>query len=440
MPKDSKQRDDRWYYSFLPYNVAGGSTSPLIPLFVTEGLGGTVAQVGILSAITSMASVPANIIWGNLSDTTKRRKVFVLIGFLGLAVALLLMGLSPDISSYYMANFVQGAIAAAVAPVGTVLILESFAKDEWARRIGDFSRVGGIGWVGGLILGTVWLGLADSMGSTVMAMRALFVVASAMAVVSIIMAIKWVPESRKKLDREEMAGASKIPLISFERGRYAPTKILHVIKLSAKNLRPRNFPKNLKVYYAVIFLAFTGFLTFYVGLPIFLSSQLGLTVPEVFIVYIASSVTSALVYSKAGRWTTAVGGKRMQVVAFTGRIVLFPTFFLVTLVNLPLAGLLVVMCVLHALIGMCWAMLSVAGNHLVSNMSYCDFRTESLGMYNSIIGIGSIAGSLIGGLIAAVFGFMDTFVVASVFVIAALVLLLSLSVEKVECVEPRANE
>ena len=441
MPEETKkQRDDRWYYSFFPYNVAGGSTSPLIPLFVTEGLGGTVAQVGVVSAITSAASVPANIIWGNLSDTTKRRKIFVLIGFFGLALALFMMGMSPNVSSYYVANFVQGAIAAAVAPVGTVLILESFAKEEWARRIGDFSRVGGIGWVGGLLLGTIWLSLANQMGSTVMAMRALFVLASGMAVVSIIMAVKWVPESSKKLSREDLPAASKLPLITFERGRYAPSKILHVMKLSAKNLRPRNFPKNLKVYYFVVFLSFTGFLTFYVGLPIFLSSQLGLTVPEVFVVYIASSITSALVYSRAGLWCTSIGGKRIQSLAFVGRIILFPSFFLVTLVSLPLVALIIVMCVLHALVGLCWAMLSVAGNSLVSNMSFCEFRTESLGMYNSIIGIGSIAGSLIGGIAAASFGYLDTFVVASGFVIAAALLLFYLDVQKIECVEPKANE
>jgi len=126
--------------------------------------------------------------------------------------------------------------------------------------------------------------------------------------------------------------------------------------------------------------------------------------------------------------------------AFVGRIILFPSFFLVALANLPIGAVLIVCCVLHALIGMCWAMLSVAGYSLVSSMSYCDFRTESLGMYNSIIGIGSIAGSLIGGTVAAVYGFGDAFIIASLFVVAGLVLLLSLNVDKVECVEPRANE
>jgi predicted MFS family arabinose efflux permease len=73
-------------------------------------------------------------------------------------------------------------------------------------------------------------------------------------------------------------------------------------------------------------------------------------------------------------------------------------------------------------------------------MAYADFRTESLGVYNSIIGIGAIAGSLIGGLVADVYGFLPTFLVASTFVASALLLLLALNVEKVEGIEPKANE
>ena len=436
---EKKKGDDRWYSSFFPYNIAGGSTSPMIPLFVTEGLKGTVAQVGVVSAISSIASVPANIIWGNLSDTTKKRKVFVLIGFLGLAIALFLMGISMDMGTYYFANFVLGAIAAAAAPVGTVLVLESFAKEEWAKRLGDFSRVTGIGWVAGLILGTIWLQLADGGDAMVMAMRGLFILASALCVVSIVLALKWVPEPSKKLERQELDEVSTARVIHFERGRYAPTKVLHIIRIGAKNLSPVNFPRNLKTYYVVTLLAFTGFLTFYVGFPIFLSQQLGLSVSEVFLVYVASSLTSALTYTLAGRWTGDRGGKRVQLMAFSGRIILFPSVALVGLFDLTLAPLLLTVCVLHALIGFCWANLSVAGNTLVSNMAYKEHRTESLGVYNSIQGIGAILGSLIGGFVANYFGYLSTFLVASGFVIAGLVLLIFTNVEKVPQEERAAN-
>ena len=428
---DSKGKSDRWYYTFLPYNVAGGSTSPMIPLFVTEGLKGTVADVGIVGAISSLASVPANIIWGNLSDTTRKRKVFVLIGFLGLAISLLTMGLSMDMGAYYFGNFLLGAIAAAAAPVSTVIILESFAKEEWAKRIGDFSKISGIGWVLGLVLGTIWLQLAGNDGSTVTAMRGLFITASALCMVSILLAAKWVPEPTRKMERKEAVG--EVPashLMHFERGRYAPTKIIHIMKVSAKNLSPHNFPGNLKMYYIVTFLAFTGFLTFYTAFPIFLKRELGLTISEVFIVYLASSITSALTYSLAGRWTSLVGGKKVQAMAFVGRIFLFPTVFLVTMLGLSFWPMMAVLCVLHAGIGFCWANLSVAGNTIVSHISYKDFRTESLGAYNAIMGIGTIVGSLVGGLVATSMGYEVTFLVASGFVVSALVLLLVLRVDK----------
>jgi MFS family permease len=422
--------DDRWYSSFFPFNVAGGSTSPMIPLFVTEALKGTVAQVGLVSAISSIASVPANIIWGNLSDTTKKRKIFVLIGFFGLALALFLMGISMDMGTYYFANFVLGAVAAAAAPVGTVLILESFAKEEWAKRLGDFSKVTGVGWVAGLILGTVWLQLADEAGAMVMAMRGLFILASALCVVSIVLAIRWVPEPTKKLERKDFDDVSTARVIHFERGRYAPMKVLHIISLGAKNLSPVNFPLNLKAYYVVTLLAFSGFLTFYVGFPIFLSQQLGLSVSEVFVVYVASSLTSAFTYTLAGRWTSEVGGKKVQMMAFSGRIVLFPSVAIVGMFDLTLLPLLIIICILHALIGFCWANLSVAGNTLVSNMAFKEHRTESLGAYNSIQGIGAILGSLIGGFVASSFGYLSTFLVASGFVVAALLLLIVVNVEK----------
>jgi len=427
---EKSRTNDRWYSSFLPYNVAGGSTSPMIPLFVTEALKGTVAQVGLVSAITSVASVPANIFWGSLSDTTKKRKVYVLIGFFGLALALFLMGISMDMGTYYFANFVLGALTAAAAPVGTVLVLESFAKEEWAKRLGDFSKVTGIGWVAGLILGTIWLQLANGDDAMVMAMRGLFILASALCMVSVVLAIKWVPEPSKKIERKDLNEVSMARFIHFERGRYAPMKVLHIITIGTRNMNAINFPRNLKIYYIVVMLAFTGFLTFYVGFPIYLSQKLGLSVSEVFIVYVASSITSAFTYALAGRWISDAGGKKVQMLAFGGRIVLFPFVAVIGMFDLALVPLLIVLCVLHALIGFCWANLSVAGNTLVSNMAFDEHRTESLGAYNSIQGIGAIVGSLIGGFVANSFGYLPTFLVASGFVVAAFLLLVGINVEK----------
>src|SRR3970282_593777 len=96
----TRSKDDRWFYAYLPNGMAGGATSPLIPLF-TRVLGGSVADVGAVAAAASIASVPAFMAWGSLSDRLHRRKVFVLIGFLGLALSLFLMGISRNVADFY---------------------------------------------------------------------------------------------------------------------------------------------------------------------------------------------------------------------------------------------------------------------------------------------------------------------------------------------------
>jgi predicted MFS family arabinose efflux permease len=184
------------------------------------------------------------------------------------------------------------------------------------------------------------------------------------------------------------------------------------------------------LYYVVVFLAFTGFLTFYTAFPIFLKRELGLSVSDVFVVYLASSVTSALTYSLAGRWISDSGGKKVQLLAFAGRMLLFPLVFLVTALDLSYWSLMAVLCALHAAIGFCWANLSVAGTTIVSRIAHMGFRTESLGMYNAIMGIGTIVGSVVGGLVAQAMGYEVTFVLSSSFVLLAFVFLLALNLDK----------
>ncbi|MBI0582904.1 MAG: MFS transporter [Methanomassiliicoccus sp.] len=423
MGKD-KPKDDKWYYSFLPHNMAGGSTSPLIPLFITEALAGTVAQVGLLSAISSLAAIPSHILWGNLSDAAKKRRAFVLIGFGGMALAMLMMAFSINFFQYLIANVVMGVLSTAAAPVGTVLILESFPKKEWAKRLGDFSRIGGLGWVLGLLIGTIWIAFFTGAGSSAVEMRALFLLAGSLSLVSVFLAYRWVPEPGELVDRSQISGAlHRVPLFTVERARYMPQRVMHVLMISTKNMRVENFPSNLRRYYLYTLVTFTGFLTFYVGLPIFLKQYAGMTSAEVFVIYLASSVASALTYSVAGRWATQYGSKKLQVGAVAGRMAVFPSFFLVTLLGLSTTGLLVVFCALHALLGFFWANISVSGNHIVSNICKKECRAESTGMYGAMQGSAAVAGALIGGYVAQSLGYGVVFAIASAFLVVGLIVL-----------------
>src|SRR5207249_3477020 len=107
-----------WFYSYLPRGVARGATSALMPLFA-YALGGTLFTVGIIAAAASLASVPAFILWGSLSDRFVRRKVFLLIGFVGSGIALLAMAVSGSMSQFYLANLLAGFLGAASGPAGS---------------------------------------------------------------------------------------------------------------------------------------------------------------------------------------------------------------------------------------------------------------------------------------------------------------------------------
>ncbi|OGS50657.1 MAG: hypothetical protein A3K65_08995 [Euryarchaeota archaeon RBG_16_68_12] len=395
--------------------MAGGATSPLIPLF-TRVLGGSVADVGAVAAASSIASVPAFMGWGNLSDRLHRRKVFVLIGFLGLALTLFLMGVSHSVSDFYLANLLAGVLTAASAPVGTVLILETTKKEGWAARIAVFSRIGGIGWIAGLLLGVVWL-LASPLAEPE-EMRALFVIGAALALLSAFLAWRWVGEPEERVERR------KLDFVDLhwrvERLRYLPMRLLHVLDLRNHVGPSKGRSPALYRYLVTVFLLFSGFTAFYAIFPVYLRDVVGLSNPEVFLVYIASQVASAVAYPRVGLWVQSRGSRRMQGLASAARAVLFPAFFLVAFLPLAPAAVLAAILVLHALVGLCWAVINVSGSILTSQLATEGSRGRALGAYNAIQGVGSIAGPLAGGFLAHFGGYAAGFAAASLFVVVGL--------------------
>ncbi|NLI74168.1 MAG: MFS transporter [Euryarchaeota archaeon] len=422
--------EEQWYYSFLPNNMAGGATSPLIPLFVTEVLGGPLTHVGLVSAFSSLASVPSNILWGNLSDSVKKRRIFVLIGFGGMALALLMMGLATSMNSYLFANLVMGALSSAAAPVGTVLVLESFKQSEWAQRLGDFSRVGGIGWVAGLVLGVIWLSSFES-GVAEFAMRALFLLGSALSTLSILLAYRWVPEPHFKLDRRILDGPLvNVPLMIVEKARYLPQRLIYIFHLTSRSARKENFPSNLRQYYVCAFVIFAGFHTFFVAFPVFLKQYIGLYSWEVFLIYVAASLASALTYSSAGKWATRIGSKKVYSISVLGRSILFPVASIITLISLERWEIILVFCILHGLLGFFWAIISVAGNHLVAKISFPGFRAESAGIYTSVQGMAIISGAMIGGFVGQFLGYHVLFALSSILLLVGLIMLSRVDVDR----------
>jgi len=415
---------DKWYYCYLPNGLASGATSLLIPLFAKE-LGASIGQIGIIAAISSVASIPAFVLWGHLSDKLENRKLFIILGFLGMALTLMMMGASWGVEEYYIANLLFGFLTSASAPVATVLMIETVAKEQWAKRIADFSKIGGIGYVSGLVLGAFWLQLDFYNLTAAEGMRTLFAIGAALALVSAIIAW-WLIEEPKERMKGRPGHLSEHHFITIERLKYVPLKVLH---FGFHGKKPQKFSRSLYAYLFCIFLLFSGFTAFYAFFPIFLVDDMGMQSSSIFLIYIASQATSVAFYTRVGAWVKTKGGKSMQLIGSGARTVLFPAFMAVALLPVdPVVAFLLVF-ILHAAVGLCWAMINVSGSLIVSSLAACEIQGEAFGAYNAVQGFGAIAGPIVGGMICQFFGYPAGFISTSIFILLGIVVLLKLKVD-----------
>ncbi len=418
------ERKTGWYYSFLLANVTNGATAPLIPLFLVVAFAGTLMQVGVITAATSVASIPAFIIWGNLSDHLHMRKLFIVEGFAGLAISVALMWLSVDFVMFFVANFLLGLLYAASPPAGTALLIEQSPREQWASRMGMFSRVGGAGYLLGLVSGAAWFTFLPSNQST---MRLFFFFGASVATIGAAVAAMLIDEGQgahalSNGGHESRRNAvASLPMNVMERAKYIPSRIGAVIRLAAPTQQERTeIGRHLWLYYLVTILFSTGFTAFYSVFPNYLFDYLGrrfmIDQPDVFIVYIGSSLASTLAFGKVSSLIRGRSEKAIQLVAVSARIALIPSFFALPLFLTSSLDVVIVMIVLNSLMGVCWAIISVTGQAIVAGMAGQHIKGEAMGLYNSATGTGAIMGALLGGLAAINAGFMYDFLLSSVFV------------------------
>jgi len=430
-------KSEKWYYAFLPHGMAGGVTQPAVPLYTTVGLGGTVADVGIVSAASSLASIPAFLFWGAASDAMHRRRLFLLIGFVGMALSFLFMAVAATVREYYMANLLLGALAAASAPIGPVLILETAQEREWPQRLALFNRLGGLGWVAGLGIGAAWVAVEATGIGLGAILQALFVIGAALALLSALLAWRWVPEPTTTVDRHSVH-LPDLTLWFAEKGRYVPQRVLHYFD-PRRMVGKGKLPSALQAYLASAFLLFAGFTAFYAIFPVFLVQVALLPLSQVFVTYLMGHLVSALSYPAVGRWVAARGARHAQLVASTGRVVLFPSFFLLTLLPITPAAAFAAVLVLHTLVGLCWAAINVSGSMIVSRLAHPEARAEAMGAYNAMQGFGAVLGPVAGGLVAGGLGFGYGFVAAAAFVAVGVVILARLRLVPAAAPAPSAT-
>jgi MFS family permease len=401
---------ERWFYSYLPTNMAGGCFDTLLPLFVVLTLQGSVDEVAAVSVAASAASVPALMFWGAATDAFKWRKHFIVAGYLGRAVAYIAMGMSVDVGHLLFANILMGLLSAASGPAMSILIFEAFSRDQWAEKTGRFNNVAGIGNLGGIALGTIWLAAAPAAVGVATALRLLFFVNATLAIAGAWLAFALVAEPQQKLSREDFHHhALQLARWSVERARYLPGKMYrffrwrHIREVAAHRA---SFGGDFGGFLASSFVYTIGAVSFFTVVPVYLIQAVGVPESAVFGLSFVQALAATLLYTRVGRMLDRSDKPRALCLAKVSRVGLFASYAAATAVALwnPWAAL-ALLCAIHLAMGVTWAV--IGDVQMPIAVSSCDdhSRGAHAGLFNAAVGLGAIAGGAFGGVVAVALGF-----------------------------------
>ncbi|MEM0139421.1 MAG: MFS transporter [Ferroplasma sp.] len=401
---------------YIMSNAASGLTTPLIPLFIVFYLKSNVEYVGIVSSIASMASVPALVMWGNLSDKIKRRRIFILVGFFGAFLSLFMILFVHNMTSYMAVLILFQILAMASVPVATLLILENTDQKSWSSVMGKFNSFSALGTVMGLLAGILILLFTARIGYLILPY--LYLVSAWFYFIAGIVSIIFLKEPKKIINRGKIGYLYAMHVI--ERIRYFPTHIVHIpggnhkIPISGK----------LKIYLITTLILMMGFQLFFVPYPVFMIRAMNASEDDIYIMYLLNSLFSAITFIPAGKYINFIGSNKMLSISTAIRVFLFIIIGIMSLFVFDSTGYLVLFVIMYGVFGAIWSFIGISEITSISNMATSNIRGRIIGYYNSLNGVGQILGAGLSGFIAYDISYSFDFILAGVIVLVGLLIIL----------------
>lgn len=180
------------FVSLVVVMIGYGIAMPVLPFYI-DSMGGRGIHYGLLIASYGLMQLLFAPVWGSLSDKYGRKPI-LLVGMIGLGLAMLLFGLAAKLWMLYAAMILSGSLSSATLPAAQAYAADSTTKEE---RGGAMGKIGGaIGL--GVVLGP---GLGGLLASMSLAMP--FFVASGFCLLTFLIILAGLPESLAKKDRSQ---------------------------------------------------------------------------------------------------------------------------------------------------------------------------------------------------------------------------------------------
>lgn len=249
---------------------------PMMPYFVTH-FGVSPIFVGGIMATFSLCQLIAAPIWGNVSDRIGRKAVLI-VSQVGATIGWAMLAFAPTIAWVFVARIVEGVSG------GNISITQAYVADlveakDRSRAFGLIGAMFGCGMIFGPVIGGV---LFARFGFAVP-----FLTAAGLQLITLLLTILLLPESRTAPDDEERVGLSDI-LNAFGRPKIA-SKLWQKLAISL----------GLYGWFAVI--------------ALFLQHQLGFSLPQTDFYFSAFAVVNVFFSGYVvGKIAERIGDRRMS--------------------------------------------------------------------------------------------------------------------------------
>jgi DHA1 family multidrug resistance protein-like MFS transporter len=195
-----------------------GIIIPIFPFYIESmGAGGT--ELGLLVASYAVMRLICGPIWGGLSDRVGRKPI-LLVGILGYVITMVWFGLATQLWMLFAARILSGILSSATAPTTMAYIGDSTPEDERGGGMGLLGAAGGVGTIIGPAVG-------GFLATTSLSLP--FFIAAGMALLSLILAIFFLPESHPAQEQKAKEREAVVDLRAWWQALFSPIGTLFIL-------------------------------------------------------------------------------------------------------------------------------------------------------------------------------------------------------------------
>ncbi|MEM3577595.1 MAG: MFS transporter [Candidatus Bathyarchaeia archaeon] len=386
-----------WRLGFVFHEMAFGLLSVFLPLYIVA-IGGSLIDVGVMSAAALFLAIPASFFWGYICDKTRHYKRFILLSFLSSAVILYLFTLTSNVTLLIILYAVMAVLHIAHEPPKNVLIAELYTRGEWEKTFALYEEFTEIGWLSGLLFGLFMSIYGASAASTLF-------LCSSLNLAAFVLSILFVED----------------PIMIFERGLVAIEKTIDFackgVAVASRIfdgaiINGRVERENVNAFCGGLILFSLATSMLFTPMPVFLSRGLAFSQSLIFALYVLNSSGSVLGYFFTSRRSDQRVEKAVLNRIAVSRSVLTSLLIIPSLSPIFSIG---IVAVILGLMGFIYALFLVYTLALSMEL----LPKGKAGLFNALVGAGSACGSFIGPLLAEKWGFAYTFLASSIIFLLA---------------------